>query len=97
MEAHFNVSHQLRSLLPDLVNKRTNTNTCNKPSTSFYRKYVVHQMIFSTYFIVLNPFMHNVVKWPNVMHERVKLTYDMKDLTYFLTCEVKYNAILFVG
>ena len=21
----------------------------------------------------INPFMHNVVKWPNIMHERVKL------------------------
>ena len=25
--------------------------------------------------IHINPFMHNVVKWPNVMHERVKHFY----------------------
>ena len=31
-----------------------NTNTCNKPCTSFYREYVVRQMIFSTHCIVLN-------------------------------------------
>ena len=53
MEAQLNVSHQLRGLLSDLVNKRLNTNTCNKPSTSFYRKYVVCQIIFSTHCIVL--------------------------------------------
>ena len=70
MEAQVNVSHQIRTLLPHLVNKRTNSNTCNKPSTSFHRKYVVHQIIFSTYCIVL------------------KMTYDMRDHTYFLTCEV---------
>ena len=46
--------HQIRALLPDLVNKQMNTNTCNKPCTSFYRKYVVRQMIFSTHCIVLN-------------------------------------------
>ena len=45
MEAQVNVSHQLRGLLPDLVNKRMNTNTCNKSRTSFYSKYVVCQMI----------------------------------------------------
>ena len=45
MEAQVNVSHQLRGLLPDLVNKRMNTNTCNKSSTSFYSKYIVCQMI----------------------------------------------------
>ena len=39
--------------MPDLVNKQTNSNTCNKPSMSFYRKYVVRQMIFSAHFIVL--------------------------------------------
>ena len=70
MEAQVNVSHQIRTLLPHLVNKRTNSNTCNKPSTSFHRKYVVHQIIFSTYCIVL------------------KMTYDMKDHTYFPTCKV---------
>ena len=70
MEAQVNVSHQLRALSPDLVNKRMNTNTCNKPSTPFYRKYLVLQMIFSTHCIVL------------------KMTYDMRDLTYFLICEV---------
>ena len=53
MEAQVNVSYQIRALLPDLVNKGTNTNKCNKPSTSFYRKYVVRQMIFSTHCIVL--------------------------------------------
>ena len=41
MEAQVKVSHQLRALLPGLLNKRTNTKTCNKPSTYFYRKYVV--------------------------------------------------------
>ena len=41
METQVNVSHQLRALSPDLVNKRTNTKTCNKPRTSFYRNYVV--------------------------------------------------------
>ena len=45
MEAQVNVSHQLRGLLPDLVNKRMNTNTCNKSSTSFYIKYAVCQTI----------------------------------------------------
>ena len=75
MEAQVNVSYQLKALLPDLVNKRININTCNKTSTSIYRKYVVHQMIFSTHCIVL------------------KMTYDMSDLTYFLTCEV--NIMLF--
>ena len=53
MEAQINVSYQLRTLLPDLVNERINTNTCNKPSPSFCRKYVVRQMIFSTHCIVL--------------------------------------------
>ena len=52
-EAQVNVSHQLRGPLPDLVSKRMNTNICNKPSTSLYRKYVVGQMIFSTHCIVL--------------------------------------------
>ena len=33
MDTQVNVSHQLKGLLPDLVNKRMNTNTCNKPST----------------------------------------------------------------
>ena len=41
--------------------------------------------------------MHNVVKWPNIMHERVKLTYDMKDLTYFLTCEVNIMLFFLLG
>ena len=45
MEAQVNVKHQLRGLLPDLLNKRMNTSTCNKSSTSFYSKYVVRQMI----------------------------------------------------
>ena len=40
MEAQVNVSHKLRALLPDLVNKRTN-------------KDVVRQKIFSTHCIVL--------------------------------------------
>ena len=53
MEAQVNVSHQLRGLLPNLVNKRMNTNTCNKPNTTLYRKCVVGQMIFSTHCIVL--------------------------------------------
>ena len=53
MEAQVNVRYQLRALLQDLVNERLNANTCNKPSTSFYRKYVVRQMIFGTYCIVL--------------------------------------------
>ena len=75
MEAQVNVSHQLRALLPDLENKRTNTNRCKKLSTSFYLKYVVRQMILRTHCIVL------------------KMTYDMRNLTYFLTCEV--NIILF--
>ena len=44
-EAQVNVSRQLRRLLPDLVNKRMNTNTCNKSSTSFYSKYRVCQMV----------------------------------------------------
>ena len=63
METQVNVSHQLRALLPDLVNKRTN-------------KYVVRQKIFSIHCIVL------------------KMTYDMRDLTYFLTWEV--NIMSFV-
>ena len=44
-EAQVNISHQLRGLLPDLVNKRMNTNTCNKSSTSFYSKYRVCKII----------------------------------------------------
>ena len=32
MDAQVNVSHKLRGLLPDLVNKQMNTNACNKPS-----------------------------------------------------------------
>ena len=79
MEAQVNVSHQLRKLLPHLVNKRTNTNTCNKPSKSFYHKYVVRQIIFSTYCIVL------------------KLTYDMRDHTYFLTCELNIMQFFLLG
>ena len=79
MEAQVNVCHQLRLLLPDLVNKRANTNTCNKPSTSFYRKYVVCQMIFSTLCIVL------------------KMTYDMRGLTYFLMCEVNIMPFFLLG
>ena len=79
MEAQFNVSHQLRALLPDLVNKRANTSTCNKSSTSFYRKYVVHQMIFSSHCIVF------------------KRTYDMRDLTCFLTCEVNIMPFFLLG
>ena len=70
MEAEVNVSHQLRALLSDLVNKRMNANTCNKPSASFYRKYVVCQMILSTHCIAL------------------KMTYGMKDITYFLICKL---------
>ena len=53
MEGQVNVSLQLRALVPDLVNKRMNTNTWNKPSKSFYRKYLLRQMIFSTHCIVL--------------------------------------------
>ena len=53
MEAQVNVRYQLRALLQDLVNERLNANTCNKPSTSFYRKYVVRQMIFGTHCITL--------------------------------------------
>ena len=54
-------------------------NTCNKPSTSFYRKYAVRQMIFSTHCIVL------------------KTTYDMRDFTYFLTCEVNIISFFLLG
>ena len=79
MEAQVNVSYQLRELLPDLVNKQMNINTRNKPSLSFYRKYVVRQMIFSTHCIVL------------------KMTYDMRDLTYFLTCEVNITPFFLLG
>ena len=79
MEAQVNVSHQLRALFPDLVNKRNNTNTCNKPSTSFYRKHVVPQTIFSTHCIVL------------------KMTYDMRNLTYFHTCEVNIKPFFLLG
>ena len=53
METQLNVSHQLRGLLPDLVNKQMSRNTCNKPSTCLYRKYVDYQMIFRTHCIVL--------------------------------------------
>ena len=53
MDAQVNGSHQLRALLPDLANKRMDTNTCNKLCRYFYRKYVVCQMIFSTHCIVL--------------------------------------------
>ena len=53
MEVQVNVSHQLRVLLPDLVNKRMNTYTCNKTSTSLYRKFVVRHMIVITHCIVL--------------------------------------------
>ena len=79
MEAQANVSHQLRALLPDLVSTRTKTNTCNKPISSFYRKYVVRQMIFSTHCIVF------------------KMTYDMRDLIYFLTCEVNIMPFFLLG
>ena len=79
MEAQVNVSHQLRALLLALVNKRINTNACNKPSTSFYRKYVVYQMIFSTNCIV------------------PKMTYGMRDLTYFFTCEVNIMPFFLLG
>ena len=58
MGTQVKVSYQLRLLLPDLVNKRTNTNTCNKPSTSFCRKYVVYQIIFGTHCIILKTFLH---------------------------------------
>ena len=53
MDAKINVSHQLRVLLPNSGTKQMNTDTCNKPSTSFYRKYIVHQMIVSNHCIVL--------------------------------------------
>ena len=79
MEPQVNVSHQLRGLLPDLVNKRMNKNTCNKPSMSLYCKYVVGQMIFSTHCIVL------------------KLTYDMRGFTYYLTCEVNIMPFFLLG
>ena len=79
MEAEVNVSHQLRALLSDLVNKRMNINTCNKPSTSFYRKYVVCQTILSTHCIVL------------------KMTYDMKDITYFLICKLNVMSFFLLG
>ena len=52
ISATHHVSHQVRALLPDLVNKPMETNTCNKPSTSIYRRHIVHQMIFSTHCIV---------------------------------------------
>ena len=79
METQVNVSHRLRALLPDLLNKWTNTDTCNKPSTYFYRKYVVPQMIFSIHCIVF------------------KMTYDMRDLTYFPTCEVNIMSLFLLG
>ena len=79
MEAKINVSHQLRALLPDLVNKQMNTNTCNKSSAPFYRKYVARKMIFSTHCVAL------------------KMTYDMRDLTYFLTCEVNITPFFLLG
>ena len=79
MEAQVNVSHQLRALLLALVNKRMNTNACNKPSTSFSRKYVVHQMIFGTSCIV------------------PKMTYGMRNLTYFLACEVNIMPFFLLG
>ena len=69
IEGRINVSHQLRALLLDLVNKRMNTNTCNKPSMSCYCNYVVRQMTFRTHCIAL------------------KMTYDMRGLTRFRTCE----------
>ena len=75
MEAQVNVNHELRGPLPDLVNKRMNTNICNTPSTSFYRNYVVCQMI-----LVL-----------------IKKTYDMRGLTYFLTCEVNIMSLFLLG
>ena len=56
-----------------------NTNTCSKPSTSFYRKEVVCQMNFSTHCIVL------------------KMTYDMRDLTYFFACEVNLMPFFLLG
>ena len=56
-----------------------NTNTCSKPSTSFYRKEVVCQMNFSTHCIVL------------------KMTYDMRDLTYFFACEVNIMPFFLLG
>ena len=79
MEAQVNVNHQLRALLPDLVNKWMDTNTCKKPSTSFIAKYVVRQMIFSTHCIVL------------------KMTYDMRGFTYFLTCKVNIMPFFLLG
>ena len=56
-----------------------NANTYNKPSTSFYHKHVVHQMIFSTHCNVIN------------------MTYDMRDLTCFLTFEVNIMRFLLLG
>ena len=76
-EAQVIVSHQLRALLLDLVKKRMNT--CNKPSTSFYRKYAVRQMTFSTHCIVL------------------KMTHDMRGLTYFLVCEVNITPFFLLA
>ena len=55
------------------------TSTCNKPSTSFYRKCVVRQIIFSTHCIVL------------------KMTYDMRGFTYFLTCDVNIMPLFLLG
>ena len=78
MEAQVNVSHELMALLPDLVNKRMNTNICNKPSTSFYRKYIVRQVIVSAHCIVL------------------KMTYGIRELTYFLMYKVNIMPFTFL-
>ena len=76
MEVQVNVSHQLRALLPDLVNKRMNIYTCNKPSTSFHPKYVVQQMIVSTHCIVL--------KMTNDMRDLYFLIYKVNIMPFFL-------------
>ena len=78
MEAQVNVSHELMALLPDLVNKRMNTNICNKRSTSFYRTDKVRQVIVSVHCIVL------------------KMTYGIRELTYFLMYKVNKMPFTFL-
>ena len=46
---------------------------------SFYRKYGVRQMVFSTHCIVL------------------EMTYEIRDLTYFLPCDVNIMPFFLFG
>ena len=72
MEAQVHESHQLRAQLLDLVYKRMDRNTCNKPSA-------VRQIIVSNHCIVL------------------KMTYDMRHLTYFFICKVNLKPFILLG